>query len=100
MELESILQNLRHFLDNEKRLKAYPTKHKQKQIALFYLASKFEQGRVYTEKEVNEILIQWHTFQDWAMLRRELHDKSFFDRASNGSNYWLEENQPSMENII
>jgi hypothetical protein len=37
-------------------------------------------GVIYTEKEVNAILKQYHTFEDRALLRRELYDKRYFDR--------------------
>ena len=62
----------------------------------FYLASKFELGKRYSEKEVNEILNNWHTFEDWAMLRRDLFDKWFLGRDPKGKEYWLEEKQPTL----
>jgi len=49
------------------------------------LASKFEKGKIYAEKEVNRILLNWQTFNDWAMFRRELYDNYFFERKSDGS---------------
>ena len=89
------LVELKNFLDEEGRLKSYPAKRRPKIAALFYLASKFERGKRYSEKEVNQILKNWHTFEDWAMLRRDLYDKWFLGRESNGSEYWLEEIQPA-----
>ena len=86
---------LKNFLDGDGRLRQYPSKYKLKVMALFYLSSKFEPGRRYTEKEVNEVLNQWHTFSDWSMLRRDLYDREFFGRNVDGSEYWLEEKQPS-----
>ena len=90
---------LKNFLDVDGRLKQYPSKYKLKIMALFYLASKFEPRRRYTEKEVNEVLKQWHTFSDWSMLRRDLYDREFFNRNIDGSEYWLEPNQPSPESF-
>ncbi|MGI6167478.1 MAG: DUF2087 domain-containing protein [Eubacteriales bacterium] len=87
---------LRKFLDGEGRLKIYLAKQKYKILSLFYLASKFQAGVIYTEKEVNQILNQWHTFGDWAMLRRELYDKGFLNRKSGCTAYWLEEEQPTI----
>lgn len=52
------------------------------------LASKFEAGRVYREKDVNEILKSWHTFDDHALLRRELVEKRHLARKLDGSEYW------------
>jgi putative AdoMet-dependent methyltransferase len=86
---------LRHFLDSEGRLKSYPVKQKKKTSALRYLAEKFEPGKKYTEKEVNQLLNQWHTFDDCAVLRRDLYDSFYLRREANGSLYWLEEKQPA-----
>lgn len=99
MDNQYLLTELKNFLDEEGKLKAYPTKKKQKMLSLFYLASKFEKGKRYSEKEVNEILKGWHTFEDWAMLRRDLYDNWFFGREADGSVYWLEEEQPTLESF-
>ena len=88
---------LRNFLDSSGRLKAYPAKFKLKILSLYYLASKLQPGLIYTEQQLNRELINWHTFEDWAMLRRELYNRHFIDRAPDGTGYWLEENQPEIE---
>ena len=90
---------LKNFLNGEGQLKAFPAKRKMKVEALFYLAEKFEEGKEYTEKEVNTLLNQWHTFGDPATLRRELYDYRFLDRSPNGSRYWLENPQPVHEDV-
>lgn len=95
MEKLDYKDELKNFLDGEGRLKSYPSKSKQKLYALFYLAAKFEAGVRYTEKEVNHILKNWHNFEDWAMLRRDMYDKGFFGRELNGTVYWLEDVQPT-----
>jgi len=87
-------RELKPFLNEEGLLKAYPSKRKMQIRAMFYLAEKFESGRLYTEKEVNQLLLNWHTFSDWAMLRRDLCDLGFLEREGNGSAYWLKETQP------
>ena len=91
MKPEQILKN---FLDEDLKLKQFPTKRKMQNYTLYYLASKFEKDKLYTEKEVNELLNQWHTFQDSALLRRELFDRGYLNREPNGSQYWKEEEQP------
>jgi hypothetical protein len=96
VDSEFFLRELRNFLDDTGRLKGYPGKFRLKIISLFYLAEKFEKNRQYTEKQVNEVLRAWHTFEDWAMLRRELYDKRFFDRDKNGALYRLEEKAPTL----
>lgn len=89
---QNILEN---FLDPQGRLKALPVKRKKKLHVLAYLAEKFEPGRIYTEREVNALLNQWHLFHDPATLRRELYDNHFLNRTQNGASYWLEDPQPA-----
>ena len=75
------------------------SKRKKKLHALIFLAQKFQPDRVYTEKEVNELLCQWHTFNDPATLRRELYNHRFIDRDPHGTEYRLEEVQPTIEEL-
>lgn len=90
---------LKNYLDNEQKLKVYPSKRKYKVLALFYLASKFEKDVDYTEKQINEILNKYHTFNDCCLLRRELFNKNFINRLNDCSKYWLEEKQPKLEDF-
>lgn len=94
-----IKKELKNFLDRDGRLIQYPSKIKHKNAALLYLASKFEPDVKYSEKQVNEILKLWHTFDDWAMLRRDLYDKCFLGREKDNSFYWLEKQQPSLQDL-
>lgn len=91
------MTSLKNFLNEDGQLKAFPAKRKMKVEALFYLAEKFEKGKQYTEKEVNVLLNQWHTFGDPATLRRELYDYRFLNRTPDGSSYRLEDPQPVRE---
>lgn len=96
MELQHILRN---FLNADGKLTVFPAKRKMKVYALFYLAEKFESDREYSEREVNDILLDWHTFADPATLRRELYDYRFLDRSPDGRSYRLGENQPTLEEL-
>lgn len=60
---------LRDFLE-QGQLKEIPAYRKKRQIILRWLATQFEEGRTYPEKEVNEIIARYHA--DTATLRREL----------------------------
>lgn len=96
METREVLRN---FLDDAGKLKAFPAKRKMKIYALFYLSEKLEAGREYTEREINELLLNWHTFADSATLRRELYDYRFLDRSIDGRLYRLADIQPSPEKL-
>ncbi len=75
------------FIDGAGKVRQWPTKHSDKALVVAYLATKFEAARSYTEPEINEILKNWHTFGDWPLLRRELYEQGYLDRAKDGSNY-------------
>jgi hypothetical protein len=82
------MQNrLQNFLNSEGQVTAWPSKHANKQLVLEYLLQKFSNTKVYTEREVNDILRSWHTFDDWAVLRRSLVDYGYMTRDTDGSNY-------------
>ena len=90
---------LKNFLDAQGRLTAYPSKRKMKLYALIYIAGKIEKDRVYTEKEINEVLNNWHNFNDPATLRRELCTHRFLNRDSYGKEYRMEEHQPDIKEL-
>lgn len=79
-------------LDEEGRLKQWPSKRSIQLMALDYLAAQFTSGQVYTEREVNALLAQWHTFGDAALLRRELYERGRLNREKDGSAYWAAPN--------
>ena len=96
MELTHILRN---FLDGDGKLTAFPAKRKMKIYCLFYLAQKFESEKDYTEQEINNVLLDWHTFADVATLRRELYDYHFLDRSRDGKVYHIANKQPTPEEL-
>ena len=96
MELTHILRN---FLDADRKLTAFPAKRKMKLYALLYLAQKIPADEEYTEREINDILLSWHTFADPATLRRELYDYGFLDRSRDGKVYRLAEKQPTTADL-
>ena len=96
MELTHILRN---FLDSNGKLTAFPAKRKMKLYCLLYLAQKIPADRDFTEREINDILLDWHAFADPATLRRELYDYRFLDRSRDGKVYRLGEHQPTPEEL-
>lgn len=69
------------------RLKTIPTQRKKLEAILNHIARSFEPGVRYTEKQVNEILSQFH--EDTATLRRELVGYRLLERQS--GEYWAVE---------
>lgn len=81
------MKDVNRFLDSDGLVKQWPKKLSDKRLILGYLATKFEFERSYHEREVNEILKRWHTFNDWPLLRRELFEQGFLDRNRSGTDY-------------
>lgn len=82
---ESILQ----FLDGSGRLIRWPKKKTDKLNVLKYLQGKFEINTRYSELEVNNVLEKWHTFNDYALLRRELVENFLINRTPDCREYRL-----------
>ncbi|WP_090576801.1 metalloregulator ArsR/SmtB family transcription factor [Paenibacillus sp. OV219] len=60
---------LRNFITADGKLKHIPAQLKKKRIVLEHLAEQLEEGRKYTEKELNTFIQQYHA--DFATIRRE-----------------------------
>ena len=89
MDKSTLPRDLRPFLDDNGRLCQWPSRHKVQRMAVALLAQRFEAGRHYSERELNFIVMDGHTFADWALIRRSLVDWKFMERLSDGSKYWL-----------
>lgn len=93
------MAQLKTFLDEAGRLTALPAKRKLKLHAFIYMAEKFVTDRVYTEKEVNALLDEWHTYGDPVTLRRELCDHKMLTRDPYGREYRRSEKLPTYEQL-
>ena len=71
-------------------LKTLPSQRKKFEAILRYVVQAFDVGKRYSEKRVNEILLQYH--EDTATLRRELVGYGLMKREGGGGDYWRVEN--------
>lgn len=67
------------------KLKSIPVQRKKERIILEEIAKAFEYGRIYTEREVNIIIADFH--DDFCTIRRDMIGEKIMDRE-NGK-YWL-----------
>lgn len=63
---ESVIKN---FFTQDGKLKSIPAQLKKKLIVLTHIVSMLENGRKYSEKEINEFIAGFH--EDFATIRRE-----------------------------
>jgi hypothetical protein len=94
MDKSLLPRDLRPFLDDAGRLRQWPSRVKVQRMATALLARRFELGRDYSEKDVNALLMDAHTFADWALLRRSLVDWGLMTRESDCSRYRLSGDAP------
>jgi DNA-binding transcriptional ArsR family regulator len=80
---------LTNFTTPEGRVKAFPAQRKKMEAILRYVLKSFEPGKRYSEKDVNELLLQY--YEDYTTLRRELVDYRMLAREGGGGDYWLVE---------
>ena len=66
------------------KLKAIPSQRKKERIVLEVIADAFEYDRIYSEREVNIILADFH--DDFCTIRRDMVAENLLDRDSGG--YW------------
>ena len=84
-ERQKILGNVFSSLEPLK-LKVLSAKEKKKIVILTKIVEQFEEGRNYTEPEVNEILMG--IYPDYVSLRRHLIEYGFMERTPDGGRYW------------
>lgn len=91
---EAHLQERRESEYRERVLKAYfeygklkliPAQRKKKHIIYEEIAKRFEPDRIYTEREVNIIIADFH--DDFCTIRRDMISDKILDRNEQG--YWL-----------
>ncbi|QDW99628.1 DUF2087 domain-containing protein [Staphylococcus agnetis] len=74
------------FIKNN-RIQVIPRKEKDKKALMEILASEYEKGKIYNEKEINEILKSY--YDDYVLLRRYMIDYSLLSRDKGGKEYQL-----------
>jgi hypothetical protein len=70
----------------EGRIRAFPSQRKKQRVLLRWAVQRFEPGRRYAEREVNDILAELH--EDTARLRRAFVDEGLMEREGGGGAYW------------
>ena len=66
------------------KLKSIPSQRKKERIVLEKIAEAFEYDRVYSEREVNILIADFH--DDFCTIRRDMISENLLDRDSRG--YW------------
>ena len=78
---------LEAYLGEDGRFLGLPSQRKKLEVVLRYIVQAVKPDREYTEREINEIISQYH--EDISGLRRDLIDVGYLSRDKRGSAYWL-----------
>lgn len=88
------------FIDGDGKLIAMPSKKKRQLYAIWYIASKIDSGKTYTEREINEAINSLTVFKDPATLRREMYDRFLLDRSPDCREYRMRSDMPTLEDFV
>ena len=77
---------IKDYTKRDGSLKTIPAQQKKLEAVLRHIVRAFREGETYSEKQVNEILSQYH--EDTATLRRELIGYKLMEREGGGGEYW------------
>ena len=79
---------MKKLIDEFDKIIKWPKKPIDKESVVKFLSTKFEGNKKYSEKEINQIIDQFHLFNDIPLLRRELISRRYLSRTDNGAEYW------------
>jgi hypothetical protein len=86
----------RHF-DAEGNMVRWPGRTKQQELCLWLLWSRIPAETSFTEREISDLLNDWHHFGDAALLRRSLFEYKLAQRTIDGRDYRRIEQKPPAE---
>ena len=66
-----------------------PSKEKKKYILLHDFIKGLDEGRMYTEQEINAELLKRYSVSDYVEQRRYLITFGLMKRTADGTQYWL-----------
>jgi len=78
---------VRHLINRDGRVR-WPTKQSDQKAVVDFVATRFEIGRDYTEKEVNALIQAHFDDKDHVGLRRALFESGHLNRTPDGARYW------------
>ena len=89
------LQRLSRYFDANGRWTRWPAKYSHQEPCLWVLWSKLPPRKTLSEREINELLLANHRFEDPALLRRELKERKMVTRTLDGREYRRVERRPT-----
>ena len=85
-DLTQVEKAARYF-DDGGVLMSWPARFNLQLLCLWVLWSRLPPDTGYTEREISELLRDWHEFGDHALLRRAMFEARLVDRTVDGRDY-------------
>jgi len=87
------------FFDDQGRMTSWPSRTVIQHLCLWALWSRLPKNHPMTEREISQLLNQWHLFADAAILRRTLVELKLVSRTSDVTRYLRIEQPPPPEAV-
>lgn len=91
------LKQLVRYFDADGKLVRWPGKYTHRLTCLWVMWSRIPARKVFSEKEISQLIDMEHLFGDHALIRRELVDRSMIERTPDGRQYKRLEVRPPAE---
>lgn len=95
-DLSQVEKAVRYF-DDGGVLMSWPARFNLQLLCLWVLWSRLPPDTSYTEREISDLLRDWHEFGDHALLRRAMFEAKLVDRTIDGRDYRRIEQTPPPE---
>lgn len=95
-DLTQVEKAARYF-DDGAILQTWPARFNLQLLCLWVLWSRLPPDTSYTEREISDLLRDWHEFGDHALLRRAMVDAKMLERTIDGREYRRIERAPPPE---
>ena len=77
-----------NLINEHDHITSWPKQASDKELVVTFLGTKFENNHIYSEKEINIMIENHHSFEDTILLRRELISRKILSRHDDGTKYW------------
>jgi hypothetical protein len=95
-DLALVTKTARYF-DTEGVLTSWPSRFAIQTLTQWVFWSRIPRGEVFTERQISDLIRDWHAFGDHAIIRRAMVDAKMLERTQNGREYRRIEQVPPPE---
>lgn len=96
VDMARVERALRLF-DEEGRWTRFPSRRAVQILCVWAMWARIPRGKAMGERELNDLLNQWHLFGDPALLRRDMVEMGMLTRNADGTDYRRIEARPPAE---